>query len=266
MTQVLVPLGVLGGLGLLFGIILSVASKMFYVKTDERIDKITEILPGANCGGCGYAGCNAFATAVVEGKAATTGCPVSSDQAKTLIADIMGTQAQPQEKMVAKVLCCGGNDSAVKKYEYYGATDCVTANRLAGGDKACAYSCLGMGSCTTVCKFDAIKMMDGVAVIDKEKCTGCGACIDICPKSVIDLVPKRSRVYVGCSNTDKGNMVNKVCKVGCIACKLCEKACAFDAIKVEDNLAKIDYSKCTNCGACVEKCPRKIIVKEYVKN
>lgn len=249
----------LGGMGVLFGVILAIAGKMFEVKTDERIPQIIECLPGANCGGCGFAGCAAYAAAVATGTAAPSCCPVGGETAGQKIAEIMGLVLQAEEKRCAIVHCCGTDAAAVKKYEYEGICDCTAAMRLGGGSKACPYSCTGLGSCVEACKFDAIHVVDGVAVVDEEKCTSCGACVLACPKNLITLIPVSKPYYVGCLNKDKGVITKNDCAVGCIACRICEKECPSDAIHVIDNCARIDYDKCTACGACVEKCPKKII-------
>jgi len=257
--SILYAILVLGIMGLLFGVVLAFASKIFEVKVDERIPQIVDLLPGANCGGCGYTGCVAFATSVVEGKAKVNGCIVGGDKTAEKIGEIVGKEAEDIIEMNAVVHCCGNNEAAVKKYKYEGIEDCNAAMRLSGGDKACKYSCLGLGTCVKACKFDAITIENGVAKIDKEKCTACGVCVASCPKHLIELIPYESKIMIGCSSKDKGPVVRKNCSVGCIACKMCERACQFDAIHVIDNLAVIDYSKCTGCGACVEKCPTKII-------
>lgn len=246
-------------MGLLFGSLLAYASKKFAVEVDERIPFITEALPGANCGGCGFAGCAAFAAAVVEGKAPVNGCPVGGAACAAKIAEIMGVKAEASERKIARVLCNGTCDQAKDKFDYYGVTDCVAAAKLGGGQKSCAYGCLGLGTCVKACMFDAIKIENGIAVIDKNKCTACGKCAAACPKNVIELIEESRETWVMCKSKDPGKEVRKVCDTGCIACKICEKACKFDAIHVVDNVAVIDYEKCVNCNQCVIKCPKKII-------
>jgi len=258
-NQLLAPVISLGGMGLLFGSLLAYASKKFAVEVDERIPAVTEALPGANCGGCGFAGCSALAEAIVAGKAPVNACPVGGTASATAIAEIMGVTAEETERMVAKVLCLGTKDRAREKYEYYGVEDCVAASKLGGGGKYCGYGCLGLGTCVRACQFDAIAIENGVAVIDPDKCTACGKCVTSCPKNVIELVPANQRTIVMCKSRDKGAEVKNYCDVGCIACKICEKTCKFDAVHVVDNVAIIDYSKCVNCSQCVIKCPKKII-------
>ncbi|MDW5300597.1 MAG: RnfABCDGE type electron transport complex subunit B [Sedimentibacter sp.] len=250
---------VTGGIGIVCGVLLAVAAKLFEVEVDQKVIDIRNALPGANCGACGFAGCDAMANAIASGKAPANGCPVANKEAHEKIAAIMGVKAETSEKKVAHVMCQGCDSLATKKYDFSGVHDCKAAAAIAGGDKSCQWGCLGYGNCVAVCAFDAIKIVDGVAVIDKEKCTACGKCIEECPKGVIELVPYKNSVIVGCHNKDFGKAVKDVCSVGCIGCKICEKNCAFDAIHVIDNLARIDYDKCTHCMVCVEKCPTKAI-------
>lgn len=252
-------LAILGGLGLLFGAVLGVASIAFRVNSDERVEQIVTCLPGANCGGCGYAGCANFAQAVVDGAAGVNGCPVSNLEQRAAIAQVMGLSAEDSERVSAVVLCSGAAGVAEEKYRYYGIDDCNAAARLGGGQKQCVYACLGLGTCVKACKFDAISVKDGVAVVDREKCTACGMCVKACPKHVIELVPHSAQRIVKCKSQEKGPVVTKACRVGCIGCRICVKACPVDAIAVENNLAKIDYGKCIDCGECKIKCPRGII-------
>ena len=241
MNPIVLAIVVLVVLGLAGGIILVLASKFMAVYEDPRIAQITECLAGANCGGCGYAGCADYAKAIVDGKAPTYKCAPGGD------------------KMVAHVLCNGGCN-AVNNFEYRGVKDCLAATKVCGGDaKACKYGCFGFGSCVTACKFDAIHVVNGVAVVDKEKCTNCGACRAACPHHLIVEVPYKQKVFVNCSNKDKGPAVTKVCANSCIACGMCERTCKFDAIHVENNVAVIDYSKCKNCTMCAKACPRNAI-------
>ncbi len=259
--HILIPVVALGAIGLVLGVLLAAASKYLSVEQDERIGQIEEALPGANCGACSYAGCAVLAAAIAEGKAPVNACPVGGAKSSEIIAGIMGVENSPAAENVAVVMCRGISGAAQKKYLYEGFEDCDIANRLAGGGKACEYGCLGLGNCVRVCQFDAIKVEDSVAVVDPEKCTACGLCVAACPKKVIHLVPKERQYTVRCISQDKGVQMKNLCSVGCIACRLCEKACRFDAIKVKDNFAIIDYDKCTDCGKCFEACPKKIIYK-----
>lgn len=256
--EILYAVLVLGGLGAIFGLGLGLASKVFKVDRDIRIQQIMETLPCANCGGCGFAGCSAFATAVVEKGANPASCTVGGAACAEKVSAIMGVKAT-YERKTARVKCAGDCDRAPMKFQYHGLENCEAASKTAGGSKACTYGCLGEGSCVRVCEYDAISIVDGVAQVDESKCFGCGKCAAVCPRRLIEVVPVSKKYFVACMNEDKGAWMKDVCSAGCIGCKLCEKACESDAIAVENNLAKIDYAKCTACGACAEKCPRKII-------
>ena len=265
-SSILTPVAVLGGMGLLFGGGLALASQKFHVEADPRLDAIKDVLPGANCGGCGYPGCEGFANAVIIGTAQSNGCPVANESAAAIIAEIMGHEVVESEKVVARVICAGDSIKAKDKFEYYGMQDCSAANMFKGGSKGCSYGCLGLGSCVKVCNFNAIHINEnGIAVVNKEKCVGCGVCVLACPKDVITIVPYDQEVYVDCNSRDKGKAVKQNCEVGCIACTLCVKACPFDAIHMEDNVAIIDYEKCTNCMLCAQKCPTKAIYANLEK-
>ncbi len=253
--SVVYPILSLGGLGLVFGSGLAIASKVFAVKVDPKVEKIKAALPGANCGACGYPGCEGFASAVAAEKAPVNGCPVGGTEVAEKIASVMGVSAGESEKMVARVMCQGEECNAHDKLEYQGLKDCKAADMIAGGSKSCQYGCLGLGSCVDVCDFDAIKIENGIAKIDPEKCTSCGKCLEECPKNVIQLVPYNQEVFVDCNSKEFGKEVKEKCSVGCIGCQLCVKACPFDAMEIEDKLAKINYDKCTNCMICAEKCP-----------
>ncbi len=259
MNNVFTAVIALGGLGLLFGVILAGASKIFHVEVDPKIQQVRDALPGANCGACGYPGCDALAKAIVNGEADINACPPGGATSVEAISKIMGIEGKIGERMVANVLCKGNYDRTTKKFEYHGIQDCKASVMIQGGDKSCPFGCLGNGSCVTVCPFDAIHLVNGVAIVDPEKCTACEKCITECPKNIIELVPYKQKVIVDCSNHLFGKEVKDDCKVGCIGCKICEKACPFDAIHVEDHIARIDYDKCTQCMVCAEKCPTKAI-------
>jgi len=250
-------------LGLLFGIGLAYASKVFFVKTNPKVSEILNVLPGSNCGVCGFAGCEALAEALAEGKAPVETCVPGGHAVHEKVAAVLGVQANLKVKNVATLICNGGNRTP-DKYNYKGKKDCVVANMFLGGQKACWFGCIGFGSCVKVCPFGAMKMDDnGLPAIDKNLCTACKKCIKICPKKILVLRPAKSHIWVACNSTDKGAVVMKVCGHGCIGCAKCVTACKFDAIKVTDNLAKIDYAKCTNCRMCVEVCPTKVIKMDY---
>lgn len=258
-------------LGAGFGIILAFASKKFAVEEDPRITAINEILPGANCGACGFPGCGALAVAISQGKAPVDAClPGISSAWK--IAEIMGLEAKHEERMVAQLACFGGKFDSKDKYKYQGLQDCRAAMQLFGGHKACPSACLGLGTCVKVCPFDAITMgSNGLPVIDYDKCTGCGICVANCPKQVLHLVGAQHFIHVRCSNVEKGKDAKAVCKAACIKCKLCEKNCPQEAIKVKSvgqgTLAVIEYEKCINCGICLSKCPTGAIGRstQYVE-
>lgn len=256
----------LGVMGLVFGAILAYASQKFAVEIDPRVSAVRDAVPGANCGACGFPGCDGFANAVVKGTAPVNGCPVGGADCAKAIGIIMGLDAGETIKRVAKVKCEGHEENCQNRYDYDGLESCVAANMLNGGPKKCLFGCMGLGSCVQVCPFDAIFINDKkLAEVDPEKCTACNKCIDICPKAVIDLVPYSQLTIVACNNKEKGPQVKKNCSVACIACGICQRNCPFDAIHVINNLAEIDYDKCTNCMICVEKCPTHAITGDLEK-
>ena len=259
-TGIIIAAAVVGILGILIGIFLGIASEKFKVEVDEKEILVRNELPGNNCGGCGYAGCDALAKAIAAGQAEVGACPVGGASTAEKIGAIMGVAGGTAEKKVAFVKCKGTCDKTKVQYNYYGVDDCKKVSVVPGaGEKACTYGCMGYCSCVKACAFDAIHVVDGVAVVDKEKCVACGKCVSSCPNHLIELVPYKAEHLVQCSSHDKGKDVKSVCESGCIGCTLCTKQCEFDAIHMEDNLAVIDYEKCTNCGKCAEKCPVKVI-------
>ena len=259
MKEVWISIGIFAALGAVFGIILAIAAKIFAVKVDERIPAIQEALPGANCGGCGFSGCAALAEAIVKGEAAPNACNACSPEGLARIGEVMGVEVAAHRPMRAQVMCAGNCNAAVYQYRYEGAQDCIAAEKMGGGDKACPNGCIGLGTCVAACRFDAISVVDGLAVVDPEKCSGCGACANVCPKHLIAVIPVASSYCVTCRSKEKGAVVRTQCSAGCIACKICEKNCPVGAITVTDFIAEIDQSKCIGCGKCAEKCPRKII-------
>ncbi|MDR1765310.1 MAG: RnfABCDGE type electron transport complex subunit B [Lachnospiraceae bacterium] len=251
---------VVGLIGIIIGVLLGVASVKFKVEVDEREVAVREALPGNNCGGCGYPGCDGLAAAIAKGDAPVGSCPVGGAAVAAVIAGIMGVETGDLERKVAFVRCMGTCDKTTNQYEYYGIEDCLMATVVPGASpKACEYGCTGFGSCVKACAFDAIHVVDGVAVVDKEACVACTKCIAACPKHLIELVPYEAGYMVACSSHDKGKDVKGKCQAGCIGCTLCTKQCQDGAISVTDSLAAIDYTKCTNCGKCAAKCPAKII-------
>lgn len=260
-TGILIAALVVGGTGLFIGVFLGFAGTKFAVEVDEREEAIAGVLPGNNCGGCGYAGCSGLAAAIAKGEAPVNACPVGGEPVGKKIAEIMGVEAEASERMVAFVACQGDCDKAGKDYDYYGIEDCRMMSFVpGGGPKSCNSGCLGFGTCVKVCPFDAIHVIDGVAVVDKEACKACGKCIAVCPKKLISLIPYDAKVAVACSSTDKGPVTMKACKVGCIGCGICVRNCPSQAVSVSEFHAAIDQEKCTGCGACAEKCPKKAIV------
>lgn len=259
LKDVLIPVAIFAGMGIILGVVLAIASKIFAVKTDERIPKILETLPGANCGGCGYSGCAGLAEAIVKGEAQPTACRVCNADAVRQMGEIMGMEFSDPIPVHARVMCSGDCNTAVAQYRYEGAADCIAAERMGGGDKLCPNGCIGLGTCVSACKYDAIHVVNGLAVVDPEKCSGCGACTNVCPKHIIRLIPVSSAYVVACRSVENGAKTRKQCAVGCISCRICEKNCPVGAITVNDFVASIDQQKCTGCGICASKCPRKII-------
>ncbi len=257
--EIFYPILTLGLLGLFFGLGLAFASRKFCVVTDKRIDQVLTKLPGTNCGACGTAGCNKFAEELVEGNQLPTSCPVASQENKEDIAKMLGQELEVEVKRIAILHCSGGN-KVKEKNDYDGVRNCIAANLLAGGQKACSWGCLGFGSCVGECPFGAITMgSEGLPIIDEAKCTACGNCVKICPKNLFSLEPIDKKYYVACSSYDLGRDVMAVCKVGCVACKKCQLNCPTKAIDVVDNLAKFHYDKCRNIGKCMQVCPTKVI-------
>ena len=258
MTAVLIGVGVLGGLGLVLGLLLTVANKVFEIPSDPKRDAVRNALPGANCGGCGFAGCDALADAIAAGQAPVNACPVGGAATAAEIAKIMGVEEAPQQvRNVATVVCQGTLDRCKTKFQYHGINDCVAATLVNDGNRACQYACLGLGTCVRACKFDAIHIDEnsGIAKVDPEKCQSCGACVKACPKHVLSLQPETLPVRLLCRAAEEGNLVSDNCKIGCVGCELCKNACKFDAITMVNHLPVIDREKCTGCMMCAETCP-----------
>ena len=258
--NILAAVLVLGILGALFGLILSVASKIFEVKKDPREEEILSHLAGANCGGCGYPGCAGCAAAILAGNAPVNACAPAGAENAAAIAKIMGQEPPSGERKVAFVRCNGGVN-AKKRFEYIGVNDCISATKVAAGPLECAFGCLGFGSCVAACQFGAMSIgPNGTAVVDPDKCTDCMACAKACPRKLIVEVPVSKKVHVACANKDKGKAAMSVCSNSCIGCGLCEKECKKDAIHVEGGVAVIDYDKCVGCKLCTKVCPRDAIL------
>ncbi len=258
MTYV-VPVIILGVCGLLAGVLLTIASKLFYVAVDERIERIGEALPQANCGACGYAGCADYADAIVNSNAPTNLCrPGGADSAKK-IAEILGTAAAEVIPMTAVVHCNGDCNATEQQFDFDGVQSCKAVKRFYGGNGACKYGCIGLGDCVSVCEYNAITISDNLAKINPAMCQACGQCVNACPNNLISIKPKAKKIDVLCSSGDNGKATKAVCSNGCIGCKICEKKCPVGAIKVEQFHAVIDYDKCTSCGQCKSACPVKAI-------
>ncbi len=263
MTGVIIAAAVVGVLGIIIGIFLGVAGKKLAVEVDEKEVAITGVLPGNNCGGCGFAGCSALAGAIAKGEAPVNQCPVGGSAVANQISAIMGVEATEGKRMVAYVKCAGNPEQTKTDYVYTGLQDCrAMAYVPNGGPRSCNFGCLGYGSCVKACAFDAIHIIDGTAKVDKDACKACGKCVATCPKSLIELIPYDAKYVVRCSSKNTGKAVIDACGAGCIGCHLCEKNCEAGAITVIDNIARIDYEKCTHCGTCVAKCPKKVIKLE----
>ncbi len=266
MNVIMIAVVSLGVIALVLALVLYVTSKKFAVHEDPRIAQVTEVLPGANCGGCGFPGCSAMASAIVEsGSMEGKFCPVGGQPVMDKVAGLMGLTAEASEPMIAVVRCNGSCTNRPHLNSYDGVKSCAIAAQLYGGETGCSYGCLGCGDCTRACKFDAIHMNPetGLPEVDEDKCTACGACTKACPKNIIELRYKGKRgrrVYVGCVNKDKGAVAKKACAVSCIGCGKCLKACKFEAITIENNLSYIDFRKCKMCRACVTECPDKTII------
>ena len=273
--EILIAIGILGGLGLAFGLVLAAASKVFYVETDPRLEQLNECLPGANCGGCGYAGCGGYAEAVLKGEAEIGRCASGGNECAQAMGAIMGVAAGEVVRKVALVRCSGekvydkeGNQvsGAKIKANYEGFHDCMAASKVGGrGPLSCKYGCLGFGTCVKACKYDAIRIVNGVARVNEKRCVGCMSCAAACPRDLIVAVEPERNVVIACASLAKGAVTTRGCSVGCIGCGLCVKICPNEAITMEKNLAVIDYSKCDNCGLCATVCPKRLIKDSNVE-
>lgn len=255
----ILPIIIFCVLGIFAGVLLTVASKAFAVKVDERIEKIGEALPQINCGACGFSGCNDYADAIVSKGAEMNLCKPGGVDAATQIGAIMGAEVSAPEKLYAFVRCQGLCSRTPNKFVYEGVSSCEAANRFYSGSKLCTSGCLGYGDCQAVCPTDAISIHDSLACVNPSVCIGCGKCAEVCPNKLIEIIPQSTRVIVSCKSTSIGKVTRSVCPLGCIGCRICEKKCEAGAITVENNYATIDYSLCTGCKKCAEACPSKAI-------
>jgi Na+-translocating ferredoxin:NAD+ oxidoreductase RNF subunit RnfB len=261
MNAVLVAVILVVAIGFIASAILSYASKVFAVEQDPTQVEISEVLPGANCGGCGYAGCDDYAKALASDRSLSCSkCVVGGAEVADKIAKILGVTAEDEEKTVAVVQCNGTYQASKTIMSYQGIDTCKAAKTLFGGMNACKYGCMGLGDCKAACKFDAMQIVNGVAVVDRNLCTACGACARACPNELIRISPAKNIVFVRCSSREFGKNAMSACSNACIGCGKCEKTCKFDAVHVEDHLAFIDPEKCRNCGMCAKACPTHAII------
>ncbi|MEG1862716.1 MAG: RnfABCDGE type electron transport complex subunit B [Oscillospiraceae bacterium] len=252
-------IAVVAGIGVISAVVLVVAAKFMYVPEDERIGKVQECLPGANCGACGYAGCADYAKAIVEAGADTNLCVPGGKASAEAASKVMGKTASATVAKKAVVACQGYTCNTGTKYDYQGVTTCAAAAKMFAGPSDCAFGCIGFGDCVEACQFEAIQVIDGAARVINEACTGCGACAKACPKSIISIIQDSNNPVVLCMNKDKGAQTRKVCSTGCIGCMKCTKFCPTNAITVSNNLAVIDQDLCIGCMQCAEECPVKAI-------
>ncbi|MCK4249730.1 MAG: RnfABCDGE type electron transport complex subunit B [Candidatus Omnitrophica bacterium] len=260
---VLISILSMSGLGFLFALILVLANKQLKVEEDPGIEKIAGLLPGANCGACGLAGCRAYAEQLIAGTVQAGLCPANGAEEAAQIAGILGVEHKQAQPEYAFIHCGADKSQKTYKADYTGIHDCQAVLLVANGATACKYACLGFGNCVRACPFNAIKMVNGLPVVDYKLCIGCGNCLKACPRDIISLAPLANKrdFCIACSSHDKGGLVKKICPIGCIGCRICEKECPEEAIHMEDNLAVIDYNKCIGCGICAKKCPQKTILK-----
>ncbi|MDO4632804.1 MAG: RnfABCDGE type electron transport complex subunit B [Eubacteriales bacterium] len=267
LSAIIITAVVVGVVGLLVGFLLVTAAEKFKVEVDEKQIAVRAELPGNNCGSCGYPGCDGLAAAIAKGEAPVNACPVGGAPVAEKIGAVMGVEAETTVRKAAFVHCVGDCESAVDKANYVGIQDCrAAAAVMGGGAKKCMKGCKGFGTCVNVCEFDAIHVINGVAVVDRDKCVACGKCVKVCPNALITLEPADAEYIVACSSQEKGKAVKDACSAGCIGCTLCTKQCEFDAIHMNGNVAEVDQEKCQKCGKCADKCPVKVIgVNEKIR-
>lgn len=259
--SIVLPILIFAAMGLAAGVLLTAASSYFAVETDPKKERITEALPGANCGSCGFAGCADYAEAIAEGKAEPNLCKPGGADCAAKIGEILGTSVTAAEPEVMTIHCAGNCHADGPYYEYKGTPTCRAAAANYGGSGMCSFGCLGFGDCMAVCEENAICIRDGIAHIIEERCLACGKCASACPKGLLSLRPKSNPVTVACASKASGKTTKLSCNHGCIGCRMCEKKCPNGAITVQDLHAVIDYAKCTGCGVCADACPVKAIQK-----
>lgn len=270
-VSILGAIASVGGLGLLFGSGLAYASRKFYVKVDPRVEQVDDVLPGANCGACGLAGCRQMALKLVEGELTAAACPVASSDARTKIAEIMGAEVELAEEQVAVVRCQGSPDKSPDRFEYQGFKSCAAADMVGHGHKSCDWGCLGFGDCVAACPFDAMVMGDDrlPKVID-DLCTGCGKCVEACPRDIMELVPRSANIYIACKNPNRAKEVKAVCSVGCTGCTLCANPkttpSGMIAMNKDTNLPEFDYAVEDDPIVAVHKCPTDSLVDKNAQN
>lgn len=259
MNEILIAVLIVAAMGLIIGLILAVASVIMAVPKDEKAEAVLEVLPGANCGACGYSGCSGYAKALAHGEAQPGLCSPGGEECVKAIAKVLGVEAGAIERKTAVVKCDGTAENSPLKMEYQGITTCAAAAALHGGTKNCSYGCIGFGDCVNVCEYDAIAIEDNVARINPAKCKSCGMCVKTCPKHLISIVPLKKQAVVMCSNCDKGATATAACRTACIACMKCAKTCPVGAIKIENLHAVVNPQLCTGCGECAKVCPKNCI-------
>lgn len=253
--SIVIPIVIVAAIGLALGLVLAVCSVVFAVPRDEKAEELRAILPGANCGACGYSGCDGYAAALAHEGAPANRCTPGGEQVAKSLAALLGVEETAVEVRAAVVRCGGCKEVAGHKLQYQGVPTCLAASQFFGGDKACAYGCLGYGDCAKACSYGCITVEDGLARVDPNRCVDCGLCEKACPKGLIALLPGSTRGVVRCHSHEKGAQTRKVCTTGCIGCMKCAKVCEYDAIHVEGFLAALDPRKCVGCGACADSCP-----------
>lgn len=263
-AAILIAALIMSILGLLFGALLGITGRVFAVPSNPKVEALRECLPGANCGACGYPGCDGYASAVAEGKAEVGSCAVGGPNCTAKMSEIMGVTASASVRMIATVACQGYGDHCATK-NYQGISDCVAAKLVNNGTKACQYACLGLGTCERACPFDAIHIdpVKKIAVVDKAKCQGCKKCVAACPQHVLSMQPDNRVVEIRCHNPEKGNAIKEKCDKVCAGCEACVKSCNFGALEMVDGVPKVDYEKCVGCMACADACPTGAMTADY---